>query len=221
LRGRPTSLLRRSRRTRKAPRRRRQSDRDILLRELCNFSCFRTNHELWCRLVLLYCEPCSCILPRDGWMPGPAGHWTASGAHARCAKRTNAPPSALHTVRPPCSRCAATSRLAARPRDRRCDTRKNGEGKFSSLQTLEKTRNVEIISADEEGRVGDVRRGKSLVASGAPSAERDLYPRATRCALASQSLWLLRTCAGARRRSRTTSSAITWASAARPSRCRS
>jgi hypothetical protein len=68
--------------------------------------------------------------------------------------------------------------------------------------------------------------GKSLLASGSargvfPRRETALYPRATRCALASQSLWLLRTCAGARRRSRTTSSAITWASAARPRRCSS
>ena len=54
-----------------------------------------------------------------------------------------------------------------------------------------------------------------------PEGKRRRYPRATRCALASQSLWLLRTCAGARRRSRTTSSAITWASAARPRRCSS
>jgi hypothetical protein len=100
------------------------------------------------------------------------------------------------------------------------------QGNFSSLQIIEKARNGIMFGADEDGRGGDVQRGNPSwradpLGASSPEGKRHLYPRATRCALASQSLWLLRTCAGARRRSRTTSSAITWASAARPRRCSS
>jgi hypothetical protein len=93
-------------------------------------------------------------------------------------------------------------------------------GTISSPQPLEKAQNA-VMFRDTRRRPRRRCAKEGITRGGRVHSRRDLYPRATRCALASQSLWLRRTCAGARLRSRTTSSAITWASAARPRRCSS
>jgi hypothetical protein len=156
--------------------------------------------------------------PATGWLLERTRQRTNARRHRGSTRRGAVLPELRRRVSP---------RRGKPPRSADPTLAKMGERKFSSLQTIEKARNAKIIRTDEGGLGAPCEernhswRAGPFGASSPTNGRRDLYPRATRCALASQSRWLWRTCAGARRRSRTTSSAITWASAARPRRCSS